>query len=260
MCIAVAITDRAPDMGALEKMAEANPDGAGLAWVAAGRVHWMKGLTLKDVAAMLDVIPRPSLLHFRLASAGGKHPTLTHPFPIQTGADLALNGQASAVLIHNGHWSQWDIALHTMRQARVNVPKGRLSDTRLMAHLASLGHTNKWLKRVAGTGQRIAVLRSDRTTTLYGDWKEHDGYHVSNLYWQNGSIHIDPAWLADFQVRYAMSKSDKESGSRPTMNGSDYLPVRYRMAAIEAELDKEARATQATSCEPALDADMWIGE
>ena len=75
----------------------ANPDGAGFAYVKAGKVVVEKGFqTVKEFLAAYDKVFKknknsPFLIHFRIRSMGAKGSEHTHPYVFQHGA-----------LIHNG--------------------------------------------------------------------------------------------------------------------------------------------------------------
>lgn len=188
MCVAVTLSKngKVPTEAQIELMFEANPDGAGLAWIAKGSVVWTKGLqSTAKIAQLVRDIPKPALLHFRLTSAGGTHPSLTHPFPIEARPRLALSDSARSVLIHNGHWGAYlDVLAALKVVGEKKVMKGRVSDTRLMAHLAATSTGPTILRHLAAKGQKIATLDRHGFVTRYGKWTEVDGFFVSNQFWQ----------------------------------------------------------------------------
>lgn len=180
MCVAVLVeTTEGPTDAELFKMEDSNPHGAGLAWASGNLVRYKKGLTHKQVSALLKVIPRPALLHFRWATHGGKARHLTHPFPLGERAlrSRKLNSAAPAVLIHNGVWHDYDKFIPP------GVDGDKWSDTAVAAYVAGivgediLDHVN-WSTAV---GRSSGHNRMD--VTLRGDWKEHNGNMYSNLTW-----------------------------------------------------------------------------
>ncbi len=183
MCVAIVIPSGAknPTVEELLEMEEANPDGAGVAWHADNEVHWLKGLEAKEVDALLGGLPNcTKLVHFRLATAGGSKPELTHPFPVEKAPRLALSGRARQVLIHNGHISDWEL----YAKLQGDLPGGPWSDTRLMARLA---HTRSYKILNEFRGQKFALLDKTGGVKISGDWTKRDGALYSNMYWVGGS-------------------------------------------------------------------------
>lgn len=183
MCVAIALPEGAipPNYHELCEMEEVNPDGAGVAWVEDNQVQWLKGLTAIEVDALLSTLrDGPRLIHFRLATAGGDKPELTHPFPIEKAPRTALSGRARKVLIHNGHISDWQF----YAKLQGDLPGGAWSDTRLVARLA---HTRSVSILKAFTGQRFATLDQAGKIQVTGHWTELNGAHYSNMYWVGGN-------------------------------------------------------------------------
>src|SRR5713101_4218514 len=91
MCVLVVADKRRPTDEEMEKMFFTNPDGAGIAWREKTSpklefpdvVKWEKGLTLDEIRELSKEAPLPHVLHFRIASCGGKTKEMTHPFPIE---------------------------------------------------------------------------------------------------------------------------------------------------------------------------------
>lgn len=184
MCVAVAIPKGGtlPTLDQIKLMDEANPHGAGIAWLYNGRVMWLKNLDKPEIIYnILKTLPMPLLLHFRLASVGGIHGSLTHPFPITREAELDDSGSAKEVLIHNGHWSAYEAVIQAF--AKKELPKGRMTDTRMMAFLAA-HRGSKVLKWLGKQGQKIATLDRQGIIYLYGKWEDEAGFHCSNNYWK----------------------------------------------------------------------------
>lgn len=148
MCVIYACATEIPPRSELARGAFQNSDGAGLAWVGSQAdgtpiINWQKGL--KDESAVLDFISTnniklPLTIHFRTASVGGKAPELTHPFPLEDGANLNLSGSTPmGVLFHNGHVANWeDWTLRAVLASGEDVPTGIWSDSRALAYLTQL--------------------------------------------------------------------------------------------------------------------------
>lgn len=175
MCVAVVMMDvDRPSRDDLQLMETGNPDGGGIGWYEGSRCHWVKGLTADEIDLWLDEIPRPAMVHFRFATVGASIPELCHPFPVTKRVRLDLSGDAASILIHNGHWSDWDRIA-----ARRTLPRGPWSDTRLAAYLAR--RDRKWLSIADG---KFALMEPDGNVVLYGQWEKVDGVYYSNTYWQ----------------------------------------------------------------------------
>ncbi len=85
--------------------AKANPHGIGIAFKARGKLwQWHKGLTADETISQLSSIPTQAevVIHFRLATHGGRSPGECHPFPLDGQNTKQLSGKASLLLFHNG--------------------------------------------------------------------------------------------------------------------------------------------------------------
>lgn len=195
MCVAVIIPAGAalPTLEQHEQMAEANPDGAGYAWVDtdAGLVMWRKGFdsaSFAQIHAELAALPSdvPILLHYRIATVGGVRPELTHPFPITAKAGVKLTGGAKSVLVHNGTWCGFV-------STRFDDLIGPVSDTRALAILTS--HEPDALRELAPLYGRSARLNADCTVERHGRWREVQGVLYSNTYWEYTAKYVAPAYV-----------------------------------------------------------------
>jgi hypothetical protein len=141
MCVIYAVYKNLPSDAELERGAFQNDDGAGICWRdrAKNTIRWMKGLESK-VEAIKQIIEKqhivaPFAIHFRTASIGGVDPDLTHPFPVYKGVPLWQAGNASLVLMHNGHisdWKQWTMPI--MLASKDMTPLPPWSDSRALAY------------------------------------------------------------------------------------------------------------------------------
>lgn len=185
MCVAFVIHGKqVPSLADLQNMESHNPDGAGLGWAEKDRVHWIKGLTAKEVHEWLSEndLPRPILGHFRLSTVGGKRADLCHPFPINRTADVRVAGSSGALLIHNGHWYDWEKYTKMFDE----LPDGPWSDTRLTAYMMAQ-FPDEISEIVKLNGGKLAVLNGKGKVRRFGSWttvKEYKGIYFSNTYWQ----------------------------------------------------------------------------
>jgi predicted glutamine amidotransferase len=117
-----------------------NPDGFGMAWreEIAGKtvIKYTKGImTLKEAWKTYQSVKKEQMvLHFRIATAGGVCPELTHPFIIsETSPTMLEYTGTSAVLFHNGSVWNWEKeAVPFILNARRRIT-GKMSDTRFVA-------------------------------------------------------------------------------------------------------------------------------
>jgi len=183
MCVAIIATKKFPSEEVLHKCESSNGDGGGIAWVENKIVRWKKNLKAHEIAKMIrdKEVSLPSLIHFRIATVGGKTPKLCHPFPITKNASTELEGSAKKVLIHNGHWNDWQsrMTFSVIRQNR--IPSGEWSDSRAMAYLAG-NYGDRILNFISY--QKIATLDGNGKALYYGgSWDEEDTVLYSNKSW-----------------------------------------------------------------------------
>lgn len=189
MCVLYACETGVPSLDELKRAADANPHGAGVAWIEGGMAHWQKGID--DPEAMHEFIltlPLPILVHFRWASAGGIDPALTHPFPVTRKAGTTLSGRARRVLAHNGHIGSWEsMKKRAEKVARKfgGLPAGPWSDTRLVAYLA--GCVGAEHIPTIATGQKVALLDAQKGLTVFNGKFWHKGVRETGGYWQSSS-------------------------------------------------------------------------
>lgn len=179
MCIGIAAIKKFPSKEFLERSAEQNTHGAGVAWLEDGQVHWKKGIQKLEEVYEYEAKGPPWLIHFRIATVGGMNPYLCHPFPVTKSCSLDLEGKTDQVLIHNGHWALWrDTCIRSLERGDA-VPAGPWSDTRAMA----------WLSSLYGTGllelinEKVAVMKSNGEVDFFGDgWVNFDEGNIFATY------------------------------------------------------------------------------
>ena len=183
MCVIAIVDDTRPNERHVEAMWDANDHGGGVAWFEDGKVKWDKGLELVHMQEYVKTLPTPFVMHFRIASCGGRSPLLTHPFVINPEVPLELEGSSAEdpILFHNGHLQQWEeMTVNYSARRGYKIPKGKWSDTRAVALIAA--HY--------GTGildflhQKFVVMDPlTQDIETYGDFTFSDGFLVSNQYW-----------------------------------------------------------------------------
>lgn len=183
MCV-IAVVDNSkfrPSLEDLQAMEITNPDGGGIAWIDGHYVIWKKSISSAEIAEIQHRITPPYIIHFRLASIGGKSPMLCHPFPVTKEVGTDLKGKIKGkVLFHNGHWREWKkICLDIVIRSGHKFIKKPHSDTRAIAWLASIYGTDM----LSLLNEKIAILSPDGVEIFGDDWENYKGYVVSNIYW-----------------------------------------------------------------------------
>jgi hypothetical protein len=174
---------------------DANDHGAGIAWregqgKKAG-VRFIKGLmTIEETIEAYSKVPEnvPHVVHFRIASVGGKLPELTHPFLINEDSTLNMEGLTKQpLLFHNGHLNSWKAWLTETAQrsgGTIKVPDGPWSDSRAMAFLTH--HLGKGMMNFFD--EKLVYLSPDRFD-IYGPsqyaWTLREKIHLSNTGWES---------------------------------------------------------------------------
>ena len=188
MCVIVIVQDVRPTEDQIRGCFQTNPDGAGFAWRENGKVKWLKGIVDVDYCQqMVKDLPLPYIAHFRIASVGGKSTSLTHPFPLEMQVPLELKGEIDGqVLFHNGHWSKWKDALIEAAILGVKIPRGEMSDTRVMAWLAARGGIGIFENAIE---EKVVIFGNQRTDIFpkFGWYKKEVGggtLWFSNLIWE----------------------------------------------------------------------------
>lgn len=199
MCVAAVIFEKV-SYKYLQHMEDDNPHGAGVAWEQDGAIHFLKGLTAKEIYDLQEagVMSYPYLMHYRWATHGDRVPELTHPFPLGPRALLGeTSGSADRVLIHNGTWSYYDgIVERFMNDGNYELPEELIqcaSDTALAAWLAeydeSILDSVMWataLAEMRETTDAEGNLKRTMDITTRGQWYDKDGNWYSNLNWVPG--------------------------------------------------------------------------
>jgi hypothetical protein len=206
---------------------ESNGHGMGIAWYDGKNVSFHKGIMGKKKAwDLYKTIPAPHVVHFRIASVGGVCPELTHPFLITKRSPLHLEwtGQ-SPVLFHNGSLGDWQDLLRNCIFTNKIVPKGKLSDSRVMAmSVATVGEDLLGMY----TGHRWVIITKDGIRT-WGDWDEEDEISYSNTGYKPTVRYVRyPALSVDDDVVDERNLADVDDYPEffPRVNAT--LPLAYK--------------------------------
>ena len=182
MCVIIASPKgvKIPDE-LLREAACSNRDGAGIAWIKDGKVHWVKGLMkIDDMLNAYQSVTGPHAVHFRLATHGGNTPLLTHPFPVTDQVRLDLKGSGFKLLMHNGVYTDWSEDLKaSILSSGKPCPDGPWSDTRGVAFVVKQ-HGDAILNLMGSS--RYLILSGDKAHafSFFGDWHEYKDFVFSN--------------------------------------------------------------------------------
>lgn len=208
MCVAIHVPPGAKvKHETLQDCERSNEDGAGVAWAEHGAVHWIKGLDYTGVADLLRDLPLDShkLVHFRVATVGEPCIELCHPFTIEKKPSLEATGRAKEVLIHNGHWGNWDTVQHLTGR----LPAGPWSDTRMMARILHMFDRAKVIEALSKAGQKLALLHRANVVERHGVWQMFEGAWFSNMAWQVSNWRPGPHYHGGWKDKPGYSFLDK---------------------------------------------------
>ncbi len=209
----------------LRKMAKTNDDGQGFMYPCRGEVIGEKFHTVEGLIAKLARVPRntPVVLHFRLATHGGKGIEYAQPFPfpVQEQEELYLSeweaplgvahngvlngfgdsmygGTGQAQFVRDGVVSVWDVQKQkwvSVKDKEKTKEKRKLSDTQdFLRYLSSDRSLCKafacWDKATIKLLGKLlpskwAFLNGYGKVKLIGDWQSKKGLFYSNLFWVN---------------------------------------------------------------------------
>ena len=179
MCVICVMNNRRLTKREFKRAFDKNPHGFGLAYEQDGKVIAHKGfMKMKHAWTAYHDVPIPHVAHFRIASAGGVCPELTHPFEISNESVIQFDYKGTnPVLFHNGTIGDWKSMLITAIMQTGRVPTKPMSDSRAMAIILSL--TGKDLIDLMGFPGKFAIVSSSGISTI-GDFIDDGGNLFSN--------------------------------------------------------------------------------
>jgi len=184
MCVIAVCEKRRLTQGEALAMWRSNSDGAGVAWASGGLVKFRKGfMKWKDFSKFYfgSTLPLPHIVHFRISTAGGTVPELTHPFPCTKNAETMLSyAGPGPVLFQNGTLRDWAVYVTTIAKAVDKPLLGPMSDSRVLAIIKH--YVPSILPDI--TPGKLAVLNSKGKIEFQGQFEKlHGGVRVSNKFW-----------------------------------------------------------------------------
>jgi len=178
MCIILVCKTEKPSLEILKNCSYTNTDGAGISWREKTQVKWSKGHTVDEIYELTKCLKLPFVIHFRMSTVGGVTQELCHPFSVTPTVTNALTGKAKQIIMHNGHWADWQESLKAnMIYANGKVPDGAWSDSRAIAYF-----TNNCGSGFLRLLEEKVVLFSSKDIQIFGDgWTDEvDGIIYSN--------------------------------------------------------------------------------
>ena len=191
MCVVIVADSQKPSLEILTQCRNANSHGIGITWLNEnGKAEYKKGIELDELYQLTLKLTLPFVVHMRLASSGGKSELLCHPFEITKESQLRLEGECDKTLVHNGHIHEYE---RLLAAAGIYIEKNEnnpMSDSRAVAMIAA-NNNEKFLHYL--TGNFVIVDSLEKTIRMFGDFKEENGIHFSNMTWKfrgNCNYHI----------------------------------------------------------------------
>jgi predicted glutamine amidotransferase len=217
MCVILICKTAKPEADVLARCSLANPDGCGIAWFKDNSTYYKKGMSLVELNNFISVLELPFVIHFRAASCGGKDMFLTHPFPITLESELALQGNASKLLFHNGHVKDYELLLSC---CDIETQSNELmSDTRAIAKILAKNNNTNFLSKLNG---KWVVMDSENNNIItYGNFeKEYNnlGIEFSNTGWKTQKLESEKKQVSYYSyraTRIKKSSTDKSACKDP---------------------------------------------
>ncbi len=195
MCVIINIEDgKYPEYKTLKDAESLNSHGGSIAWLENGKINYHKGINAKKINQYINKKLKPNnvktaIIHFRIASVGKINSKLCHPFPISNKVETKLKvfNSDHDLLFHNGTIDNWkDILIESIQGKMALLPKGELSDSRVMAYIINeYGHD--FLKNVV-SGNRFSILTKDGIKK-YGQWVKIGVNECSNDYFVKSNFY-----------------------------------------------------------------------
>lgn len=190
-----------PSAETIRKMWNTNPDGAGIMWREKnGTISFKKGfMKLDDFQKFIDsyrcaLEKTECAMHFRITTHGGTSKGNCHPFIIGDENCHKLDGNCSAILMHNGVLDIKPRYKDISDSGELAIRLGKLTD-----YIESMKALDEQFN-----GNRILIMNK-AGTFMFGDKfktsPENDGILYSNLNWTFPRTygHID-SWNTGFSL------------------------------------------------------------
>jgi len=210
MCIIAICEKRKLTTEEFDNCWDSNTDGFGCACWDGSVVKFGKGFMEKEEARTIyEALPLPHVAHFRISSAGGVRPELTHPFLVTEDSPITYVGETKGkVLFHNGTIADYKTLLTILMMFTGKLPEGPISDTRVFA--MALAKAGNGLFAIYSS-QRFVVV-SPEGFEKYGEWEEEEGIFFSNSTYRSNPVvpsasMMDGYWYKGQYCRFGESSS-----------------------------------------------------
>jgi len=213
-----------------EKIWYQNPDGFGFAYFKGNKWNVMKGLMNPDDAyRLLDKVQGkyPVVSHWRMASAGGVTPKLTHPFIV------TLKKGKRAVLFHRGHisaFSSWyanDSLSDTAKFVRF------LSSLKLTERQLYLMMLSKEFQEMLGGSKFVLLLERKKDPILIGNFRVDGKRRFTDLTWKSSF-----SWWNFYEDSYHDRQKKKKRGKLVKVGPGTYEVRDYEKKEVNNETKK----------------------
>lgn len=208
---------------------KANDDGGGLMYPIPKNkaVKVDKGhMTLASFKEAISKVPNdvPLVLHFRIGTAGGNIPALTHPFTVTNDCAIAHNG-ILAIRPHAAAESDTSTFVTCVLR---HLPRGWQLNPGIMY----------LVEEFASPGNKFAIMDASGTITRTNEsaWNEHEGMHFSNHGWRTKTPIVLPS--------YSLSRYGSGDGSE--WEWPDVEHLREKAKPTKREKKKLARQLRVT--------------
>jgi len=237
-----------PSKEDLEKMAKANDDGQGFMYPWHGDVVGEKFEKVEKMYERLRRVPNgiPIVMHFRLATHGGKGMAYAQPFPFPVeeqeelyktewmaplgaahngilsgfGDSMWASAYGNATYLEDGKVKVWDGRLQKwMPLEKKEKEKKKMSDTQdFLKYLSddrnlcrAFMNWDKAVLKLMGKllSSKWAFLNGRGKVKLIGDWSQKKGVWYSNLYWVNRVVYTAPT-NAELEARREKWKRERD--------------------------------------------------
>jgi len=246
MCVIITVEDGDfPNNKTLKSAESLNGDGGGIAWLNKdGTKSYRKGISAKKIIKIINHDLKPqgvntAIIHFRIASVGTVNKQLCHPFEVSNEVSQNTHNMKTAndLLFHNGTWSDYLEELVAFLQVQgepIPLPKGELSDSRVMAYLAFYLGTDELSKMVTGWN-RIAVLANDGIKRYGQGWSDYKGNKVSNTFFCNTGRYTSTYTVPTKYNRYLQDDAILTAIDEDDESCLKQLRDKYHMTEVEIE-------------------------
>lgn len=224
--------DTYPTFEMLKNAEDTNPHGGGMSWINKdGLVEWIKGKKMSPRNVMKIIknqkIKLPIIIHYRIATHGAINSMLCHPFPLGIEEKNSEHGVSDkGVLFHNGIWDDYsELAMKLCMSRDVKIPEGDMSDSSIMAWIAS----NIGLNFLEFTEEKVTVM------TPKGIQKFGEGWTtVNDIVCSNDHFEPTQFWGDGYQGYETTKKAkdidsevDTEQNKKEDKYGIGTLPSSY---------------------------------